>query len=73
MASPAAVLAKQKPGESKTRTATWLSRQAAVRIGSSMVGGGFLGATIGGGVGTIVGVIAGFLFALSVVKLAENS
>ncbi|MGH8743542.1 MAG: hypothetical protein ACREUY_04610 [Burkholderiales bacterium] len=64
MASPAAVLAKQK---SETKAIIWLNRQTVVRIGSSLVGGGFLGATIGGGIGTLVGVTAGFLFSLAVI------
>lgn len=45
---------------------TYLQETAWVRTGSSMIGGGFLGATLGSGISTIVGVLAGLCFALIV-------
>ncbi len=39
-------------------------KEKAITVGAVVIGAGFLGASVAGGIGTMVGVIAGTVFAL---------
>jgi outer membrane lipoprotein SlyB len=44
------------------------AKEDAIGLGSSMIGGAFLGASLGGFIGAVIGLIAGILFSLLMTK-----